>query len=158
MPVLVLVLVTGPGTFFCSTCTGTKMQYRVVFFKKKKCTNYTQVPGTRVPVNAYSCTGFQNSRIFEFVLNYMNLPTCSGYEFVRHRSANCGYLRSTDFCTSAMHSSCFTDRSAMHGSRASIAVDGSDQCPHVGVWNWECVGRRGRGRLVSKQSRRRRSG
>ena len=40
------------------------------FFSKKKCTNYTQVPGTRVPVNAYPCTGSQNSRNFEFVLNY----------------------------------------------------------------------------------------
>ena len=53
----------------------TKIQYRVVFLEKNVHTNYTQVhwyKGTGVLVLPYPCTGFENSRMFEFVLNYIS--------------------------------------------------------------------------------------
>ena len=53
----------------------TKIQYQVVFFAKIVHTNYTRVhwyKGTGVLVLPYPCTGFKNSRMFEFVLNYIS--------------------------------------------------------------------------------------
>ena len=49
----------------------TLQQTLVVFFKNCTVTRSTHgYTGSRVPVNAYPCTGSQNSRNFEFVLNY----------------------------------------------------------------------------------------
>ena len=56
----------------------TKIQYRVVFFAKIVHTNYTRVhwyKGTGVLVLPYPCTGagFENSRMFEFVLLWFSV-------------------------------------------------------------------------------------
>ena len=77
MPVLVLVLITGPGTFFAVPVLVRKCSTGW-FFAKIVHTNYTRVPGTRVPgYQGYLCLGTVSRTSgywcrLKFVLNYIS--------------------------------------------------------------------------------------